>query len=322
MKKALIVGIDNYANAPLYGCVNDATAMAKLLERNADGSPNFSVKKALNIDARSKLRYHLEELFKGSADMALLYFSGHGYFNPTGGYLVTPDCTKYDMGVSMDEVLLLANNSEHRSTVIILDCCHSGAFGNPLLTGKDNAFVKEGLTILTSCTKKEAAMEKKGHGVFTSLLLQGLSGGAADIQGRITPGSLYSYIDQSMGAWEQRPVFKTNVSKFTVLREVHPIISSSVLRRLPGYFTDQTAEYNLDPSYEPTNHHEVEHKVLSPYANPEHVAIFRDLQLLESAGLVAPVGSPHMYFAAMESRSCQLTPLGHHYWRLAKEERL
>ena len=30
--KALVVGIDSYPNAPLGGCVNDAEAMAALLE--------------------------------------------------------------------------------------------------------------------------------------------------------------------------------------------------------------------------------------------------------------------------------------------------
>ena len=43
MRKALIVGIDNYPSCPLSGCVNDATEMKSVLERNSDGSPNFSV---------------------------------------------------------------------------------------------------------------------------------------------------------------------------------------------------------------------------------------------------------------------------------------
>lgn len=61
-----------------------------------------------------------------------------------------------------------------------------------------------------------------GHGVFTSLLIQGLKGGAADISGKITPAGLYSYVDQSLGAWEQRLVFKTNISAFLPLRETSP----------------------------------------------------------------------------------------------------
>ena len=44
MKKALVVGIDNYTQRPLHGCCNDADAVAQILGSNADGSPNFSVK--------------------------------------------------------------------------------------------------------------------------------------------------------------------------------------------------------------------------------------------------------------------------------------
>jgi hypothetical protein len=44
MKKALIVGINDYPNSPLGGCVNDANAIRTLLESHGDGSPNFNVK--------------------------------------------------------------------------------------------------------------------------------------------------------------------------------------------------------------------------------------------------------------------------------------
>ena len=45
MRKALIVGIDDYKEiSSLSGCVNDALAVASILERNGDGSPNFSTK--------------------------------------------------------------------------------------------------------------------------------------------------------------------------------------------------------------------------------------------------------------------------------------
>jgi len=45
------------------------------------------------------------------------------------------------------------------------------------------------------------------------------------------------------------------------------------------------------------------------------------LQLYESVGLVEPVDAEHMYFAAMNSKSCKLTALGLHYWKLAKDKR-
>ena len=34
MRKALVVGINNYKKIPLAGCVNDASEISKLLENN------------------------------------------------------------------------------------------------------------------------------------------------------------------------------------------------------------------------------------------------------------------------------------------------
>src|SRR4051812_39097714 len=101
MRRALIVGIDDYSFAPLAGCVNDAQALAQLLERDHDGSPNFDVR-LLTSDSttvtRPELRAALQELFADPADVALFYFSGHGTENNLGGYIVTSDATSYDEG--------------------------------------------------------------------------------------------------------------------------------------------------------------------------------------------------------------------------------
>ena len=49
MKKALVVGIDDYPSSPLHGCVNDATRVANLLKSNGDESPNFEVRLETNV---------------------------------------------------------------------------------------------------------------------------------------------------------------------------------------------------------------------------------------------------------------------------------
>jgi hypothetical protein len=46
------------------------------------------------------------------------------------------------------------------------------------------------------------------------------------------------------------------------------------------------------------------------------------LQKLEGIGLVVPVGEEHMYYAAMNSKSCELTAVGKQYWKLVKEGRI
>ncbi len=321
MRKALIVGINDYPYAPLRGCINDASGLGCILETNGDGSPNFDVMLETDVKTKSALKEMIDSLFSGDAITALFYFSGHGYISNTGGYIVTPDYKKYDEGVSMDEILTIANKSKIKNKIIILDCCHSGAMGTPEITGKA-AYIGDGISILTASKKDEVSIEVNGRGVFTNLLLDALQGGAADVQGRITPGSIYSYIDQALGAWDQRPVFKTNITQFTIVREVNPPVPKEILRKIIEYFPDSTSEFSLDPSFEYTNSEGAEHKLKEPYAKPENVAVFKNLQKFQSIGLVTPVNAEYMYFAAMNSQSCKLTALGYHYWRLVKDKRI
>lgn len=316
MRKALIIGIDNYTQCPLRGCCNDADAVARVLEVNGDGSPNFSVKLEKDVCCKAKLKGLIKDCFSGDADIALFYYSGHGHIDSVGGYLVTPDFTDHDYGVSLQEVLTIANASRCKDKIIVLDSCFSGFMGSINTAGQNTAVINEGVTILTASRSSETSVEVNGHGLFTSLLLEALSGGAADITGHITPGGIYAYIDKALGPWEQRPVFKTNVTRFTSLRNVIPQVDISIIRKLCDYFSSENSEIKIDPSFEPTNSPNVTHKVVQPYANAVNTKIFSDLQKLEGIGLVVPVGEDHMYFAAMNSKSCALTSIGKQYWRL------
>jgi hypothetical protein len=315
VRKALVIGINDYPSSPLSGCVNDALIIKTLLETHGDGAPNFEVKIMISPGStvtRSTLRQAIEELFAGDPDMALLYFSGHGVVTSTGGYLVTTDAAVYDEGVSMDHVLQLANGSSAKNKVVILDCCYSGALGTPTLSQNNLAQLSEGLSVLTASRDSESAFEVGGSGVFTSLVADALRGGAADLRGNITPGSLYAYVDEALGAWDQRPIFKTNVTSFAPLRKIEPKVPRETMRKITTYFVAPDAQHALNPTYEDTDE----------TAIPENVAIFKDLQRFQSVGLVLPVDADFMYFAAMNSKSCRLTALGYQYWRLVNEGKL
>jgi len=210
--------------------------------------------------------------------------------------------------------MAFANASPAKSKVLILDSCHSGITGTPSASG-NNAVLSEGMTILTASSATQYAQEENGSGVFTSLLVDALSGGAANLVGDITPGSIYAHIDQSLGPWEQRPIFKTNVNTFTSLRKVQAPISLSDLKKLTEFFESPSDEFPLNPSFEPQppapNHG------ISP--DPANTAKFSILQKLNRLNLVKPVGEDHMYFAAMNSKTCKLTVLGEHYWKLVSK---
>lgn len=319
MKKALIVGINYYEHiTKLNGCVNDATSVRSVLERNEDehNSLNFSIKLKVATDGnnlidRRMLKDAIIELFADDSEIALLYFAGHGDVEHSGGYLVTSECTRGDDGLSLNDLLQFANQSEARNKIIILDCCHSGYMGK-LSTMDEMTKLNEGVTIITASSETQYALEKNGSGVFTNLLVDALSGSASNLLGEITPASVYAHIDNSLGPWEQRPLFKSNVKKFISLRKVKPPISLIELKEIVNLFPEKEYHYTLDPSYEPT--HES--------CSNDNVKTFKLLQKYNRVYLVVPVEEKHMYFAAINSKSCKLTYLGKYYWDLISKGRI
>ena len=340
-KKALVVGIDNYPGQELHGSVNDARQIATLFARHGDDEPNFDVElftaplpkpdgstpEPEDRDAeispkggitKDLLRDRIKALFEGDSDIVLFYFSGHGSLTSVGGTLITTDIKKAEDGLEMNDIVTWANNSAAREKVIILDCCHSGAFGNSN-SGSKVCEISEGMIVLTAALPAQQAMESNslGHGVFTELLVEALNGAAADLLGQVTPGAIYYYVDQALGSWEQRPIFRTNITSWTPLRKVppgpdSPAIPRATLRNIVRYFPAPEDEYKLTPEYEASD----------PSHDPKKVAIFTDLRTLAGVDLVVPVEEDHLYWAAMHSKSCKLTALGKRYWRLVKHNRV
>lgn len=324
MRRALIVGINHYEHGnPLFGCVDDAHAVKAALERHDGGSVNFDCLLLTGTGSsdrvdRSALKDNIAELFRSDVEIALFYFSGHGHLEATGGYLLATDSRRGDEGVSLNEILTIANSSPAKNKVIVLDSCHSGIAGAPP-ENQDIAALSEGLTILTASTREQYATEEDGRGVFTTLFVDALGGSAANLTGDITLGSIYAHIDQSLGAWEQRPVFKTNVKEFVSIKKVQPPISIFDLRRIIELFSLPGFEYSLDPSYEP------EMKGRDPGMPPpdiENTKVFAVLQQYNRLNLLVPMDVPHMWNAAMESTGCRLTALGEHYRRLVEKGRI
>lgn len=323
MRKALLIGVNNYPTQPLKGCIEDVRSLNSVLERNGDGTKNFDIMQLVDVQSSREAMEAIEKLFKDDEEFALLYYSGHGFVNTIGAELVFPDdCRQdgYHMGLQMSDIMQVVNRSKVKNKVVILDCCHAGNMGESIRSAESE--LSEGVSILTACRKDESALEMGGHGVFTELLCEALRGGAADFSGNITMGGIYAYIDRSFGCWEQRPVFKTNICRFAPLKTVVPKISNEVIRELRTLFNDPTEVFQLDPSFEYTNVPECELAPIEPYAKEEHIEQFKTLQKLQSIGFVEPIREEHMYYAAMHSTGCRLTALGQYYWRLVTNDRI
>jgi len=263
VKRALLVGTDDYRTVgPLTGCVADATALNDLLARHADGTVNWRTE-LLTSEAgpksitRDSLRGVMTGLFANARDTDLLFFfAGHGAQTPWGADLVTQDAAEHSLGVSMNDLVTLANDSPARSVTILLDCCFSGDMGNtPGLQSAgvaesfrlSKAVVRENVTIMAASRGTEPSQEVGGHGAFTRILLDGLEGGATDHRGNVTALSLYGYVSPAFDAWEQRPVLKTYLTEPVVLRVGPPWLDSELLRQLPRHFPTEDHRLGLTP---------------------------------------------------------------------------
>ena len=325
MLKALLIGIDDYPVNKLTGCVEDINCVKRAIERNGDGSPNFDVRMMPNVQSSNEAMDAIHQLYSGNGETSLLYFSGHGYVNDHGAEIVMPqdlsNIGSYYNGIQMSTIMNVINHSKVRNKIVIFDCCHSGNMGKYNIESV-GSILNAGVSILTACREDEYAMEMGGHGVFTEVLCAALNGGAADYCGNITMGGIYAYIDRTFGPWQQRPVFKTNVTEFSPIRKVKPQVPIEVIREITNLFTYPCEHFPLDPSFEYTNDPTIEHIVKAPFANIENVKKFKLLQKLQSIGFVEPVNENYMYFAAMNSTGCKLTEIGKYYWRLVKEGRI
>lgn len=313
---ALLVGIDHYGGQyrPLRGAVADAERLSKVLQQNpSDLTPNFNID--LLVSGRGPevtadtIGAKIENLLSNRSDVAWFHFSGHGVSKPLGkavvGSLIAQDGSEF----RLSDLSTLLADSQAIQTVVTLDCCHSGAAGIEQLVGPEFAVLPEGSVILSGSQRDEPAYESRQAGLFTSTLISGLEGGAADLLGHVTLASLYSYTDEMFPASGQRPMLRANVSALLQLSKCEPPIDRVVLHQLPRLFESEEAIHPLDPSYEPTE----------PTAIKENTESFGLLQKANGARLVIPVDEEHMYYAAKNSTGCRLTPLGKRYHRLAKE---
>ena len=310
-----MVGIDDYPFSQLRGCVNDAKAMRKVLKRHEKGDPNFDCFSLMSSErevTQALLRTRIEDLFKGESELALLYFSGHGHLNKVGGFLVTQDAKEGNIGIAMDEIVTMANQSKSKEVIIILDCCHAGAVGNHATTVNRISELKQGLTVLAASDQDGHARERMGAGLFTSILINGLKGQAADIFGHVSAGGLYNLAASLFSAWEQSPIFKCHVSGITPLRYCSPKVEKELLRELPNHFKDRDKGIPLSPANEQT----------SPMADANQVSFFKRLGQLERQGIIKCRDYPTMYETAMNSGDCILTEFGKFIWELAKKERI
>lgn len=196
-------------SAPL----DDVTSFREVLtEPSIGGFPKENVS-ILYDTTLPRARTAVEQLFrsKNNDDLILLYYTGHGLVDEDGELYFALDGTELSSlgatSLDADYIRKQMNRCASKRMVVILDCCHSGAFvarggmaakgiASPAITRSTFETSGHGSYILTSSTSTQQSFEKDGQSIFTRYLVEGLrSGKAAPRKSNITIRDLEQYIN-------------------------------------------------------------------------------------------------------------------------------
>ncbi|MFB9269861.1 caspase family protein [Bradyrhizobium erythrophlei] len=145
---ALVVGNSSYQNAPLLpNPANDAAAIAATLK----GAGFDVVDSRLNL-ASSDMRRALRDFADQSrdADIALVYYAGHGIEIDGTNYLIPTDARLerdtdiYDEAFSLDRILL-AIEPARQLRVVIVDACRNNPFADTMKRTVASRTISRGL---------------------------------------------------------------------------------------------------------------------------------------------------------------------------------
>jgi uncharacterized caspase-like protein len=189
--RALLIGNSSYPAdehnlQTLRGPVKDIAALNRALSDPQTGL-FADVDVTLLPEATSARVIRALGRFFGAAtreDILLVYFSGHGKLDQSGRlHLCMTDTEASDLlgtAVSSNRISEFADSSHARNVVIVLDCCHAGAFRGGDLP---DAVAGPGRYVMTSCRGTQLANDatvENGTSYFTQQLVDGLMFAAAD----------------------------------------------------------------------------------------------------------------------------------------------
>lgn len=211
---ALIIGNSTYedpALARLKTPEADVRALAATLRDSAVGG--FEEVREVMNEGEAAVRRAISRFFSGKKpdDLLLLYFSGHGVLDPQGRlYLAVRDTERTLLNATAIPASFITEDMDlcrSKRQVLILDCCHSGAFARGV-KGKASAVTRTtfegngyGRVVLTASDSTQYALEGDqvdediALSLFTNHLLEGLNTGEADKSGDgwITVDEWYDY---------------------------------------------------------------------------------------------------------------------------------
>jgi tetratricopeptide (TPR) repeat protein len=221
-RSALLVATDRYEDegfTQLRAPAGDAAALAEVLGDPEIGG--FEVQPPLLNQPEGVVRREIDGFLDSArlGDTVLLYISGHGVLSQNGQLFFAMVDTLLgrlrSTAVPGSFVHDVMTHSRAHRKVLILDCCHSGAFTRGMSPKSDrqvhvgDRFQGRGHVTLTASDELEYALEEdhveslggaQANSLFTRLLVEGLRSGEADVNGDglVSVDELYEYVFDHM----------------------------------------------------------------------------------------------------------------------------
>jgi TonB family protein len=257
-KLALIIGNTEYTD-PRFSTLStpkeDVTCLAAILKDPGIGA--FDELEPLINQEEKIVSRTVEKFFanKSREDLLLFYFSGHGMLDEEGHLYFALKDTEFEVprasSLSAEFVREAMDRTRSQRVVLILDCCHSGAFANGQKgvlggsVGTKNVFEPAngfGRWVLTATDATQYAWEGNQlispgdtaprTSVFTRYLVQGLRDGSADLDqdGLISVRDINNYIYEEV----MKQQLKQTPSLWTYKEQGNVFIANNPRQVLPG----------------------------------------------------------------------------------------
>jgi len=242
---AIVVGINDYTPPKdgglkgLLGAVPDATGIEQwLLDKDNGDVPAdqcFKIVSSPGVMPLAPIQYAIDDKldeiistvnakFQKQADRLYFYFAGHGLGvdtqeSNTGLCLANWSQSKRRSALSASDYKdLMVRLQIFKEVIFLADCCRNAAYNiRPIPSVIDTImpgplhtlyFVGYATQYLDQAYEIDNDLTGEKRGVFTSLLLKGLRGAAADQQGNVTAESLKNYLMKNTPIVAQESGFK------------------------------------------------------------------------------------------------------------------
>jgi uncharacterized caspase-like protein len=216
---ALVFGISNYKNVPrLANPDNDAAAMSDVFKKAGFGV--VELRRNLGV---SDMRRAVREFatVASDADMAVVYYAGHGIEVDGTNYLIPADATLLsdfdveDEAVSLDRVLQAISPAK-RLRLVILDACRDNPFSKTMKRSVGTRSVGRGLAKIEPATAdtliafaaKAGAVASDGdgaHSPFATALIKHIATPGLDL--RLAFGRVRDEVIKSTGSRQEPFVY-------------------------------------------------------------------------------------------------------------------